>query len=149
MRRLLVPAVLLLAAACATSTGGGAALPDRGAISIQVVPSPIVARHVSGETYDFPFEVVVRETAGRSVEIQRVTADVFALGLNVATETYDASEIRRLGYSTTLAANDEMRIRLSPRQEVPDERLFGSISAELRVEGTNGERGAVRVNVKR
>jgi hypothetical protein len=39
-----------------------------------------------------------------------------------------------MGYSPSLGANAEVRYRFAPRKEVPDDRLFGSVSAELRVE---------------
>ncbi len=94
-----------------------------------------MATHVSGDTYDFAFEVVVRETGGRPVNINRVTATVFAPGgFNVGGESWDADKIRSLGYSTTVNAHGELRYRFTPRKSVPDERLFGGITAELKVD---------------
>ena len=129
--------LLLLSTFCATRGGQGpVSQPGHGAIAIQIVPNPIVAAHVNGTTYDFPFEVVIRETGGHPVEITRVAADVYALGgIRVANESYDAARIRSLGYATTLPANGELRYRFAPRKSVPDERLFGGVSAVLRVEG--------------
>ena len=73
---------------------------------MQIVPNPIVATKVSGNTYDFPFEVVVRETGGHPVDISRVSAEVYALGgIRIAEESYDAAKIRSLGYGTRVAAN--------------------------------------------
>ncbi|MFZ2491638.1 MAG: hypothetical protein WA208_09150 [Thermoanaerobaculia bacterium] len=130
---------LLIAAGCAggsqSSPGVVPPTPGRGAVAVAVVPNPIIARHVSGDSYDFPFEVVVRETGGQPVEVVRVSADVLALGgLRVASETYDAAKIRSLGFSTSIPANGELRYRFAPRKSVPDERLFGGVSADLRVE---------------
>ncbi|HXG58219.1 MAG TPA: hypothetical protein VNL91_04280 [Thermoanaerobaculia bacterium] len=139
-----VPAPLLLLfallpAACAGGgRSGGISTPGRGAIAIAVVPNPIVAARVAGDTYDFPFEVVVRETGGRPVGITRVTADVYALGgIRVASETYDAAKIRSLGYATAVPAAGELRYRFNPRRAVPDERLFGGVFAELRVDAVD------------
>jgi hypothetical protein len=42
-----------------------------------------------------------------------------------------------MGYNTTLAAKSETRMRFAPRKEVPDERLFGGVSAELKVDATD------------
>lgn len=140
MKRLLLIPIALTLTFC--SSGGGSTTdrvittPGRGAISVEVVPNPIVATRVNGETYDFPFEVIVRERGGRDVEIDRVSADVVALGsIPVADESYDAARIRSLGYSTRVPANGEMRYRFAPRKSVPDDRLFGSVSARLTVTG--------------
>lgn len=138
MKRLtLLLSLVLLAAACGGGPRAGvSAVPGHGAITITIDPNPIRATRASGNTYDFPFEVVIRETGGRPVEITRVTADVlFAGGLRLANESYDAARIRQLGFNTTVPANGELRYRFSQRREVPDERLFNGVSAELRVEG--------------
>jgi len=74
-------ALLLALAACRSGPQSGmTSAPGHGAISIQVVPNPIVATKVSGNTYDFPFDVVVRETGGRPINIQHVSISVFAPG---------------------------------------------------------------------
>lgn len=114
------------------------AQPGHGAISIQVIPNPIVANSVGGNTYEFPFEVVVRETGGHPVNVTRVSADVLALGtIRVATESYDAARIQSLGYQTSLPANGELRYRFTPRETVTDDRLFGGVEAQLTVEATD------------
>src|SRR5216683_5376475 len=103
--KFLIP-IFLLAAACATpkpGTGSSSSVPGHGAISIQIIPNPIVATRVSGNTYEFPFEVVVRETGGRTVNVDRVRADVYAIGgVRVASESYNTADIQNLGYSTTI-----------------------------------------------
>ena len=133
--------MLLVVAACATprpGTGSTSSLPGHGAISIQIIPNPIVATHVSGNTYDFPFEVVVRETGGRAVNVDRVSADVYAIGgIHAGSESYSAADIRNFGYPTSLAANGEVRYRFVPRKSVADERLFGGVTAELHVDATD------------
>lgn len=132
-------ALLLVLGACGGSSNPGVtSVPGHGAISIEVVPNPIVATKVSGNTYDFPFEVVVRETGGRPVTIQRVTATVLLGGsLELARESYDVNQIRALGHNPALGANSETRLRFAPRKEVPDDRLFGGVSADLRVDATD------------
>ncbi len=136
MKRLLLIPIALTLSFCASSNDSPIPIQapvGRGSITIDIIPNPIVATRVNDETYDFPFEVVVRETGGRDVEIERVTADVRALGaIPVADESYDAAKIRSLGYATRIPANSEVRYRFTPRKEVPDDRLFGSVSAELR-----------------
>jgi hypothetical protein len=138
LKHVLVISVALLASFCASGGrggSGGTSQPGHGAITLQIVPNPIVAQKVSGNTYDFPFEVVIREVGGHPVEISRVSADVYALGgIRVANESYDAARIRSLNYSTSLPANGELRYRFAPRKEVPDDRLFGGVSASLRVD---------------
>ena len=154
MKRLLLIPIALTLTFCSSGGGTGSGpvtvTPGHGAISIEVVPNPIVATQVSGDTYDFPFEVVVRERGGRDVEIDRVSADVRALGgIPVAEETYDANRIRSLGYGTRVPANGELRYRFAPRKSVPDDRLFGGVSARLTVNGhdDSGEPTSSRVDV--
>jgi hypothetical protein len=139
MKQLAIICTLLIAVvACQSSQPGVTSTPGHGAVAIEIVPNPIVATRVSGNTYDFPFEVVVRETGGRSVTVQRVTATVsLGGGLTLARESWDAERIRSMGYPTTLGANSEIRYRFTPRKEVPDDRLFGGVSAELRVDATD------------
>jgi hypothetical protein len=133
--------VAMLAALAACQSGprdGVTSVPGHGAISVQVVPNPIVATKVSGNTYDFPFEVVVRETAGRPVTVNRVGVRVFfAGGLTLHEESWDAERIRALGFDTQLGGHGEARFKFAPRKEVPDDRLFSGVSAELRVDATD------------
>ena len=139
---LTVPLALLaiLASSCSSSgpSSSSSALPGHGALSISIVPNPIQALKAPGDQYDFPFEVVLRETGGHPVTINRVSADVKALGgIPVANETYDAARIATLGYATTVPANGELRYRFNPRKSVPDDRLFGNVTADLTVDGTD------------
>lgn len=136
----LLSSLLLVAAACSSSSpsSGSTAIPGRGAIAIAIVPNPIVAKHVSGDTYDFPFEAVVRETGGRRVNVTRVTATVVGPGgIQLAEESWDDARIRSMGYPTEIAANGEVRYSFNPRKSVPDDRLFSSVSAELRVDAVD------------
>jgi hypothetical protein len=139
MKQLALASLLIVAVtACNGSTDGITSVPGHAAVSIQVVPNPILATRVSGDTYDFPFEVVVRETGGRRVTIQNISIAVTGpLGLNLYDETWDAARIRSLGYEPALAASSEVRYRFTPRKEVPDDRLFSSVSAELRVDAVD------------
>ena len=133
---------LLVLAACNGAHNGMTSVPGHGAVAVQVVPNPIVATHVSGSTYDFPFDVVVRETGGRPINVTRVSATVFAPGgITLARESWDASQIQAMSYNTQLTANGEARYHFAPRKDVPDERLFGGVSAELRVDALD-ESGA-------
>ena len=154
MKRAVVSAaIVLLAAACSSSGGGSSSSPvvaGHGAISISVEPNPVVAHQVSGDTFDIPFDVVVRETGGRAVDINRVSAEVLALGgIPVTSESYDAAKIRSLGFSTHVNPNGELRYHFAPRRSV-DERVFGNVSAELTVDGTDETGLAVtaRTNVR-
>lgn len=137
----LFPLVLILIATAACNSGPQntiTAAPGKGAVAIQIVPNPIVATHVSGDTYDFAFEAVVRETGGRPITVTRVTATVYAPGgFNVGEESWDAAKIKSMGYGTTVNAHGELRYRFTPRKQVPDERLFGGVTAELRVDAVD------------
>jgi hypothetical protein len=141
MKRAALLPLILLASYCSTGAGGAqssSAQPGHGAISVQVAPNPIVAQPVTGNVYDFPFDVIVRETGGHAVTINRVIADVTAIGgFRVAQDSYDAAKINSLGFSTALPANGELRYHFAPRRSVADERLFSGVSAELTVDATD------------
>src|SRR5205085_4300026 len=104
MKQLALFAIASTLLACATpqpGTSRTSSTPGHGAISLTVQPDPIVARKVSGSTYEFPFDASVRETAGRAVTVNSVSLDVFAPGgIRLGSETYDAARIAALGYST-------------------------------------------------
>lgn len=135
-------ATVLLVCACSTGTPGTtqtSSTPGHGAIALSVVPNPVVAHNVSGNTYDFPFDVIVRETGGHPITIQRVTADIYASvgGIKIGSESYDAAKIQSLGYSTSVPANGELRYHLAPRKNVQDDRLFGGIYGDVRTDATD------------
>jgi len=137
-----IAATALLVCACSSARPGTtqtSAVPGHGAITLSVVPNPIVAQKVSGTTYDFPFDVIVRETGGHAVTINRVTADMYSSvgGIKVGSESYDAAKIQSLGYSTSVPANGELRYHLAPRKTVQDERLFGGVYGDVRVDATD------------
>lgn len=121
-----------------TATQTGPATAGHGAMSISVEPNPILAKPVSGNTYDFPFTLVVKEVGGAAVTIQEVSVDVTALGgLRIYSQSYDAAEIARRGYPTSLGPGQELRYSLTPRKEVPDDRLFSAVTAELSAKGVD------------
>lgn len=133
--------VFAFLAACASQHAGttrSSAQPGHGAISMTVVPNPIVATRLGGNMYEFAFQVVLRETGGHPVNITQVSTDVYALGaVHVASDSYDAAKINSFGYSTSLPANGERRYAFRPRKEVTDERLFGNVTAKVRVDATD------------
>ena len=130
--------LILILAACSGARPGTISTPGQGAVAIEVIPNPIVAIRVSGDTYDFPFEVVVRETGGRPINVTRVSATVYGPGgLSLGNESWDADRIRSMGYSTAINANGELRYRFTPRRSVGDDRLFSTLSAELKVEAVD------------
>ena len=137
MRRLALVPLLICVAFCKTPQPGSrtSSLPGHGAISIQIVPNPIVAVPVGGNTYDFPVDIVVREVGGRGVTVSRVTATVYGpAGIRLGDESWDATQIKNAGYPTNLPGNGELRYHFVPRKSVPDDRLFGSVQVQLRVD---------------
>lgn len=146
MKRLALIALICLPLACASQRPGTnkrTTTPGRGEIKLTVTPNPIVAAHTSGTTYDFPFDVVVKETGGHPVTIDKVTANVYAGGgVPVATESYDSAKIQSLGFATSIAAKGEIHYHFNPRKDVADDRLFSSVYGDVRVEGLddNGAR---------
>lgn len=124
--------------------------PGQGSLSITINPNPIRAQKVSGDVYDFPFEIIVTERGGADVTIDRVSVEVTALGgLNVYSESYDRAGIERRGFSTRVPARGEVRYSFSPRNDVTDDRLFSAVEAELSVSGidASGLRTTARTSV--
>ncbi|HEV7488585.1 MAG TPA: hypothetical protein VGQ65_23165 [Thermoanaerobaculia bacterium] len=145
MKRLAIIALVLLPLACAHRAGTtkSTSTPGRGAIKLTITPNPVVATNVGGNTYEFPFDAVVKETGGHPVTIERVTANVFAAGgIPVATESYDAAKIQSLGFAIAVQAKGEIHYHFAPRKDVPDSSLFSSVYGDIRVEGIddNGSR---------
>lgn len=136
MRRTLAALVFLLAA-CHGAQTGVHAVPGKGAISVEIAPSPIIARPVRGDLWEFPFDVIVRETGGHAMTVSRVTATVYAGGLNVGGENWDAAKLRADGFATSIPAYGTLRYHMTPRRSVPSEGLINSLSAELKVEATD------------
>lgn len=132
---------LSLTMGCSSSDDGSAdpvTVPGQAALQITVAPNPIQARHVSGDTYDFPFTVSLRERNGVAVTVDRVSIDVRALGaIPVYSESLSREQIAQRGYPTSLRGGGELRYSLTPRKEVPDDRLFGGVAADVRVDATD------------
>ncbi len=155
MRGVALVPLALLASFCAGSRGPvSPSATGHGALSIQVNPNPIVATRVQGTVYDFPLEVVLHETGGHGVDIDRVSANVTALGgIQVASESYDAAQIAGMGYPTHLPANGELHYRFDQRRDVTNDLLFQAVSAKIMVEGhdetSTPTTAATRVSVTR
>lgn len=139
--RTLFGSLILLSALASCQSGAPPApqpVPGHGAIAIEVVPNPIVAKRATGDNYDFPFEIVVKETGGHAVSLKRVSITVFAPGgFPVGSDSWNADEIQAMGTSPQIAASSVVRYRFNPRREVPDERLFAGVTAELKVEAVD------------
>jgi hypothetical protein len=137
MKRVAIALLLLSLAFCQTSKPGSGtvSLPGHGAIGIQIVPNPIVAIPAGGNNYDFPVDVLVREIGGRAVTVSRVLATVYGpAGIKLGDQAWDAGQIKDGGFPTNLPGNGELRYHFVPRKSVPDDRLFSSVHAELRVD---------------
>ena len=153
MKRLAFAATVLLVCACSSGNPGAtrtSSVPGHAAISLTIVPNPIVAQKVSGNTSDCPFDVVVRETGGHPVTIDRVTADIYASvgGIKIGSESYDAARIQSMGYSTRVPANGELRYHFAPRKNVQDDRLFGGVYGDVHADATDETGTATSATVR-
>ena len=136
---------------CAHQPAQTPAATGHGAITLTIAPNPIIAQPVAGSTtnlYEFPFDVVVRETGGHAVTINSVTMNVYAFGLQVNYDKYDAAQIDAMGIRRDVAANGEWRYHLQPRRAVTDERLFSSVTASVRVDATDDTGAATSASVR-
>ena len=113
-------------------------------LSVTIVPNPIVAYPAAGGAFRFPFEIVVNETGGAAAHITRVSLNVVAFGaLPVYAQEMATDEIRKNGYNPDIPALGELRYKFNPTKKVPDERLFGGVTAHLRVEAVGDDGGPV------
>ena len=147
MKRLIVIALVLVPLACAHQPGTDKKPVTRGhgEVTLTVTPNPVLATSAGGTMYEFPFDVVIKETGGHPVAIDRVIANVYAGGgISVATKTFDAEKIKAAGFATTIAAKSEVHYHFSPREDVLDDRLFSSVYGDVRVEAIddNGTRAS-------
>ena len=154
--RLRLAALSILIAGCAHQAAQSTSQTGHGAISLTIAPNPIVAEPVSGSTsnmYEFPFDIVVRETGGHAMTINSVSMTVYAFGMQVNYDKYDAAQIMAMGIPTNVPANGEWRYHLHPRRGVTDERLFSSITASVRIDATDdtgaATNTATRVSITR
>lgn len=120
--------------------------PGRGSITVAVTPNPIVALRVTGMsgTYDFPFEVALTETGGRTVTLTALHVDLKALGVRILTKTYDASYLQGRNYSPVIPAGSTVRYSFNPREEAPDAAFSSNVEADIRIEGVDDKGNAVR-----
>lgn len=140
MKRLLLLLVIIASACSTASQSQPIDAPSRGSLRVEVVPNPILARALPAGVFEFPFEVVIRETAGVDVTVTEVAMDVVAFGaLTVHSERYGPEEIRRRGFPTNVPAGSELRYRFQPRGKIEDSRLFGGVSAEVTIRGISGQ----------
>ena len=110
---------LLLCIACKTPAPGSrtVSMPGHGAISVQIMPNPIVAKPAGGNNYDFPVDVIVHETGGRAVTVSRVTATIYGpAGIRLGDQAWCAVRTRFrfedmvLGYERILRQLREERL---------------------------------------
>jgi hypothetical protein len=137
MRRASVALIALAFVACHGARTGVHSVPGQGAVTIEVAPNPILAKHISGTLWEFACDVTLRETGGRPISVQNVSATVFAGALQVGRESWNADQIHTMGYSTTVPAHGELHYHFAPRRDVPDARYIDVLKAELRVEATD------------
>jgi hypothetical protein len=148
MRRLALIALLVVPIACATHQPGttkSKTTRGQGKIELTVTPNPVLANNTGGSSYEFPFDVVVKEIGGHAVTIDRVTANVYAGGgISVASESYDAPKIQSLGFATSIPAKGELHYHFNPKKDVADTSLFASVYGDVRVEAIddNGTRAS-------
>lgn len=153
MKRLVLIALVLLPLACQTSRAPkqkSTTTPGHGVITITITPNPVVATNAGGHTYELPFDVVVKETGGHPVTIERVSANVYAGGgIPVATDSYDAPGIQGLGFAIAIPAKGEIHYHFKPRKDVSDDQLLSSAYGDVRVEALddNGARASATATI--
>src|SRR5512142_2378246 len=107
MRRTLLLA-LLLSACSSLETEKPAVL--KGQLVLEVDPNPIVATRVSDKTWEFPFDIVMREAGGVDLQIESFTIDVYVLGaIHVFSAPSEGSAITQKVYPDRIEAGQFRR----------------------------------------
>ena len=136
--------VVFVVGGCATATKPGVAV-----LELRVDPNPIEAERRWGEIWEFPFTVILRETNGVDVTIDRVSIEVLLSGTIVHREEIDGTELESLGFDRRLAGGGEVRYSFRPERFIPHESLIRNVEADLEVRGTDsgGRRVVTRYSV--
>jgi hypothetical protein len=145
LRRSLLLLTILAVAACSGEDDSPTA-PGRGSLRVEVTPNPIIAKRVAGmnDVYDMPFDVVLTETGGETVTIEKLVVDVKTFGVTVLSKTYDASYLAGHNYSNVINAGTTVRYNFGPREEVPDAAFNSNVDADIRAEGRDAKGNVVR-----
>jgi hypothetical protein len=131
MRKVSIVALLFALCACA----GTKPAQGHGAISVEVVQDPITASYGDNDnSVRFPIELVVREKAGRPMQIARVSVQVKGTKYPIGGARWDADAIRGQGGQTFIPANGEVRLKLFPVRSKVLERDFHDVNAEIIVQ---------------
>lgn len=128
--RLSLLLALLLAACSSVQTEKPAVL--KGQLVLEVDPNPIVATRVSENTWEFPFDIVMREAGGVDLHIESFTIDVYVLGaIHVFSAPYEGSMITQKGYPDRIEAGQFHRFPFRIRRDVPNDILFKGAYADV------------------
>lgn len=129
MRRLLLLA-LVLTACSSLETEKPAVM--KGRLVLEVDPNPIVATRISDKTWEFPFDIVMREAGGVDLQIESFTIDVYVLGaIHVFSAPYEGSMITQKGYPDRIEAGQFHRFQFRIRRAVPNDILFKGAYADV------------------
>lgn len=136
MLRLLLASALLpvLLAACSgdTPVSRQVAEPGHGAVKIAVEPNPIVAKPLGNDLVGLPFDVVVSETGGLPVDVERLVLNVRVAGVTAYSLTYTAAQLRAAGQTTSIGASSSVRYAFHPKTRASDT-LMGAATGEVTV----------------
>jgi hypothetical protein len=104
-------------------------------LQFDIYPNPIIALPVSGNVYDFPFEISLRELGGSDVEIDAIRVEVRMRGIPIFTQAFDETELTRRGYPSRIPANGNAQFRFSPRREIPPDFVLQQVVAAIVISG--------------
>ncbi|HVR44021.1 MAG TPA: hypothetical protein VMS56_11335 [Thermoanaerobaculia bacterium] len=127
----------LLAAGCSGALPESPAISVRGRVALEIHPEPIVARRLGADDWQFPFEVVLRETGGVDVEIEAIRVEVRVGGFPLTRQIFDSEEVRRRGYPTIIEGGGVLQLAFAPVRRVADLRLLAFARAEITIEAVD------------
>lgn len=108
--------------------------PIRGRLEAEVLPNPVVAVATGEGSWQFPFEVVLRESGGVEIEIEAIRIRVTVAGIPVSRQLWDSEEIRRRGYGTVLPPGGMLQYAFTPVRAVANAPLLEVARGEVEIE---------------
>lgn len=119
---------------CAGTAAEPVLYPVQGRLEADILPNPVVAVSAGDRSWRFPFEVVLRESGGVDIEIEAIRIRVSVAGVPLTSQLWDAQEIRRRGYRTSVPAGGLLQYAFAPVRTISNPLLIEAARGEVEIE---------------
>ena len=122
----------------------------KGHLVLEVDPNPLIAKHLGGDDYEVPFDIVMREEGGVDLRVEDFTIDAIAFHtVVVQSQTFPGSAIEQRGYPSQIGAGKYLRFSFTKRWTLPTRLLLSGASARITAHtiDTRGQRDTSKLTV--